>query len=74
LPDTTQDLLFDGDALRALRESKGWTMEELAGRVNVTRGAVHQWETGRNEPRFSVAARLAKVFGVSVSRFVAPGG
>jgi DNA-binding XRE family transcriptional regulator len=35
-----------GDRIRQLRQSKGWTQEELGARVGVSKVAVSQWETG----------------------------
>jgi transcriptional regulator with XRE-family HTH domain len=69
MAEMTARLKFDGRALRALREGRGWTLEYVAGLVGVTRGAVHQWETGRNTPSFSYVAALANLFGVSTEKF-----
>lgn len=35
-----------GERIRTLRESKGWTQQDLAERVGVSREAVSQWEIG----------------------------
>lgn len=35
---------------------------ELADKLNVTRYAVTQWETGRNLPRAEVLIQLSKIF------------
>ncbi|UCC31258.1 MAG: helix-turn-helix transcriptional regulator [Phycisphaerales bacterium] len=39
------------ERVRALREARGLTQEELAERVGVSKSAVVEWEAGRNLPR-----------------------
>lgn len=39
-----------GDLLRALRYRKGWTQEQLASTLGVTRAAVGRWEQGERVP------------------------
>ena len=70
MPDATGETRFNGDALRKLREAKGWTLSEVAERVGATRGAVQQWESGRNVPRWPTAVALAQLFKVSLDKFV----
>lgn len=36
--------------LKAAREAKGWTQDELAERIGVSRGTVWRWEDGRGLP------------------------
>ena len=36
-----------GERIRAARQERGWTQEQLAEAVGVSRSAVAQWETGR---------------------------
>lgn len=33
-----------GDRIKTLRRSKGWTQQDLADRLSVTRASVSQWE------------------------------
>ncbi len=71
MPDATGETLFDGAALQALREAKGWTQAEVAERIGATRAAVQQWERGRNVPRWPHAVALARLFKVSLDKFIA---
>ena len=48
------------EILRDLREKKGLTQEELAGRVLVTRQAVSRWETGETQPNIEKLKLLSK--------------
>ena len=55
------------DVLRALREKRGLTQEELAGRVLVTRQAVSRWETGETRPTTDTLQLLSKELGASIN-------
>lgn len=52
--------------IRVLRLSRGWTQEELAEKLHVTRQAVGHYESGRTVPDVDTCRRLAEVFGVSL--------
>lgn len=56
--------------IKMLRQSKGWTQEQLADKVGVSRSTVTQWETGWSSPRMGAVKKLAKVFDVSTSELV----
>ena len=48
--------------LRAVREAKGWTQADLAGRLGVSRQTVNAIETEKYEPSLSLAFRIARLF------------
>ena len=52
--------------IRVLRLSRGWTQEELAEKLHMTRQAVGHYESGRTVPDVDTCRRLAEVFGVSL--------
>ncbi len=52
--------------IRQLREERGWTQPDLAGRLGVSQGAVSLWERGVRRPYRRTRLRLAELFGVSV--------
>lgn len=39
------------DVLKSVRESKGWTQEDLAKSIGVSQQAVQKWEAGKSLPR-----------------------
>lgn len=49
-----------------LRKSRGLTQVEFAKRLNVTQGAVSQWENGRTMPDTYQLLRIAKAFDITV--------
>jgi putative transcriptional regulator len=48
--------------LKALRAELGWSQQELATRLEVSRQSVNAIETGRYDPSLPLAFRIAKVF------------
>ncbi len=52
------------DNLRKARKSKGWSQEEAAKRLSVTRPAWGSYEEGRAEPSFELLQRICCVFGI----------
>ena len=54
------------DKIIRLRKKLGWSQEELAERMNVSRQAVSKWENDLSVPDTVNYINLAKIFGVSV--------
>ena len=55
-----------GSFLKALRNEKGLTQEQLAEVVNVSRRSVSRWETGSNLPDLDVLMELADYYNVEL--------
>lgn len=47
------------------RKKQGWSQEELAERLGVSRQAVSKWESGQSVPDLTKLLGLSKVFGVT---------
>jgi transcriptional regulator with XRE-family HTH domain len=60
------------DRVRSLRASRGWSLDELAGRSGVSKGMVVQIEGARTNPSVGTLARIADAFGVTVARLLEP--
>lgn len=54
------------DKIMTLRRQKGWSQEELADRLGVSRQAVSKWESGTAQPELGKVAELARLLGVRV--------
>ena len=48
--------------LKTLRAEVGWSQQELAARLEVSRQSVNAIETGRYDPSLPLAFRIARVF------------
>ena len=53
------------DKLILLRKKAGWSQEELAEQMNVTRQSVSKWEGAQSVPDLDKMIRLSELFGVS---------
>ena len=56
--------------VRALRQARGWSLDELALRSGVSKGMVVQVEGARTNPSIGTLCRLAEAFGVNVGRLL----
>jgi putative transcriptional regulator len=59
--------------LEELRNQKGWTQQELADRVAVSRQTIISLENGRYNPSILLAFRLARLFGEPIEAIFLPG-
>jgi len=59
-----------GYFIKELREKKGWTQDELAKRIPVTREAVSKWERGISYPDYSSLIKLSEIFDVSTNELL----
>lgn len=48
-----------------LRKKQGWSQEDLAGALDVTRQSVSKWESGISIPDLNKIIKLSEIFGVS---------
>lgn len=55
------------ERLQFHRKRAGLTQEEAAAQLSVTRQAVSKWETGAARPDLETLARLAEIYGVSLT-------
>ena len=55
-----------GTRIRQVRADRGWTQDQLASEVGVSRSAVAQWETDRAGQVRGNLTRIAEALGVSV--------
>lgn len=53
------------EKISALRKQKGWSQEELAEKLMVTRQAVSKWESAQSMPDLDKLVQLSEVLGVS---------
>lgn len=50
-----------GQALKKWREDAELSREAVAAKAGVSRQTIDNWESGKQEPRFSQALRMAKL-------------
>ena len=55
-------MLSLGERLKNARESRGWTQDQLADRINVTRYTISNWERDISESCFQELQHLSALF------------
>ena len=59
--------------LRVLRAQRGWSQQDLAQRLEVSRQSVNAIETGKYDPSLPLAFRIAELFDQAIEEiFVSP--
>ena len=53
------------DKIMNLRKKAGWSQEELAQQLNVTRQSVSKWEGAQSVPDLDKIVQMSRIFGVS---------
>lgn len=59
-----------GKNIKKYRMEKGMTQDQLAEKLNVTRQAVSNWETGKTRPNLETLTALGEHFGISVEELI----
>lgn len=55
-----------GEKIAQLRRKNGWSQEELADKMEVSRQAVSKWESNQTTPDLERILRLSSLFGVTI--------
>lgn len=58
------------DNLIKLRKGKGWSQEDLADKLGLSRQAVSKWEVGTSKPDIDNVIKLSKLFEISIDELV----
>ena len=56
--------------LKALRAERGWSLDELAGRSEISRATLSRLENAEVSPTASALGKLAAAFGLTISRLM----
>ena len=56
--------------LYELRKQKGFSQEELASRLNVSRQTVSKWERGESSPDMEKLVAMSDLFGITLDELV----
>lgn len=61
------------EKLIVLRKQNGWSQEELAEKLDVSRQAISKWESGQSLPESERIVQLARLFGVTTDYLLIDG-
>lgn len=59
-----------GEKIKEERLKKGWTQEQLAQLLNVSRSTVSSWEVARNYPDLETIIAISDLFGISLDNLL----
>ena len=62
------------DKIAELRKKNGWSQEELAGQLGVSRQSVSKWESAASIPDLDKILKLSELFGVSTDYLLKDSG
>ena len=62
-----------GEKIAQLRRKNGWSQEELADKMGVSRQAVSKWESNQTTPDLERILRLSSLFGVTIDYLLKDG-
>lgn len=57
------------EKITELRKKQGWSQEELAQKLDISRQSVSKWESGGAMPDLDKIIKLSSIFGVSIRLF-----
>ena len=55
-----------GKRVKKLRIDNGYSMQELANKLNVTKSSINMWENSNSVPKDNILIALSKIFNVSI--------
>ena len=59
-----------GEKLKSERKNKGWSQEELAEKLFVSRQSVSKWENGQNYPSIEILIKVSDLFGITIDELL----
>jgi len=59
-----------GEKIQQLRKAKGFSQEQLADNLNVSRQAISKWETDQSSPDIEKILAISKVFSISTDELL----
>ena len=60
-----------GARIKLERESRGWSLTDLAQRAGVSRAMIHKIERGESSPTANLLGKLSGAFGLTISTLIA---
>jgi len=59
-----------GEKLKMERNKKGWTQDELAEKLFVSRQSVSKWENGQNYPSIEIIIKISDLLGLTIDELL----
>lgn len=62
--------MFNGKLIMYLRRQRKLSQQDVADKLNVTRGTISNWEIGKRVPDIANLVHISDFFGVSLDLFI----
>ena len=59
-----------GGVIKENRVRNGWTQEQLAEKLNVTKATISKWELSQSMPDIGMLPRIGDIFGISMDELL----
>ncbi|MGA9289803.1 MAG: helix-turn-helix transcriptional regulator [Anaerobacillus sp.] len=59
-----------GEKLKGERKKKGWSQEEFAEQLFVSRQSVSKWENGQNYPSIEIIIKISDLLGITIDELL----
>ena len=59
-----------GNTIRYIRDKNGWSLEEMAQKLDTTKQALSYYERGERTPKITVAAKFADILGIPLEQLI----
>ncbi|MCM3627788.1 helix-turn-helix domain-containing protein [Paenibacillus glycanilyticus] len=59
-----------GEKLKSMRQQRGWSQDELAEKLFVSRQSVSKWENNQNYPSIEIIIKISDLFEVTIDELL----
>ncbi|CAM3215499.1 helix-turn-helix transcriptional regulator [Paenibacillus lupini] len=59
-----------GEKLKSMRQANGWSQDELAEKLFVSRQSVSKWENNQNYPSIEIIIKISDLFAVTIDELL----
>ncbi|MEG2610408.1 MAG: helix-turn-helix transcriptional regulator [Bacilli bacterium] len=61
------------EMIKVNRQKKGWSQDELAKQLNISRQAISKWETGESQPDVDKLLVMSEIFDITLDELIKGG-
>lgn len=58
------------EMIKVNRQKKGWSQDELAKHLNISRQAISKWETGESQPDVDKLLAMSEIFNITLDELI----
>ena len=58
------------EMIKVNRQKKGWSQDELAKQLSISRQAISKWETGESQPDIDKLLAMSEIFDITLDELI----